>query len=45
MGACKANHRRWRIIDEHELHITYKIVEAAIWYTLAERVELGSLSK
>ncbi|GJN73229.1 hypothetical protein VFPFJ_03657 [Purpureocillium lilacinum] len=31
--------------NEHELHITYKIVEAAIWYTLAERVELGSLSK
>ncbi|KAJ6445893.1 dipeptidyl peptidase III [Purpureocillium lavendulum] len=31
--------------DEHELQITYKIVEAAIWYILAERVELAALSK
>ncbi|UNI21098.1 hypothetical protein JDV02_007117 [Purpureocillium takamizusanense] len=31
--------------NEHELQITYKIVEAAIWYTLAERVDLDALSK
>ncbi|KAF4581108.1 hypothetical protein GQ602_007245 [Ophiocordyceps camponoti-floridani] len=27
--------------DELELHTTYRIIEAAIWYILAEHVELG----
>lgn len=31
--------------DEQELQITYIIIEAAIWYTLAERVELDAFSK
>ena len=31
------------LVDENDLRIAYKIIEAAIWYTASEKVDIEGL--